>query len=202
MTEEWIDFKGTIRNLGNSGKSRGINISMITKKSDIGRRVVGKFCFTDKEPDTVELTKQRKELIIERRSDKILDVKTNCFNNMMMKVAKESGIRVELLLTQQNLDIYLELLSQFTAIDIIVNKMQQQGKQKADIDIQEKLLKEQIVQKLQSTYGNIPNIIITTVDNDVLEGYTQSYIDKLIEYSETIMTDRTMLWKRKKKQKK
>jgi len=202
MSEEWIEFKGTLRNLGNSGKSRGINISMITKKEDIGRHIIGKFCFTDEEPDTTELTKQRKEMITQRRSDKILDIKTNCFNNQMMHFAKNTGMRVEILLTPQNLDMYLELWAQFTTIDTIIKNMQQQGKKQSDITAQEKQLKEQIVSKLKATYGQIPQIIITAVEDDVEIGYTQEYIDKLVEFSENIMTDRTLLWKRKKKQKK
>jgi len=200
--EKWIEFVGTLRNLGNKGKSRGINVSMITNINDIGRHVVGRFRFTDQEPDTKEIDKARKEYIVDKRSDKILDIKTNCFNNQMMHFAKNTGMRVETLLTSQNLEIYLELWAQFTTIDTIIKNMQQQGKEQKDIKEQEKQLKEQIVSKLKATYGQIPQIIITAVEDDVLMGYTQEYIDKLIEFSENIMTDRTLLWKRKKKQKK
>jgi len=203
MTEEdWVQFKGTIRNLGNKGKSRGINLSMLTKHPDIGRHIVGQFRFTDEEPDTTEIDKARKETIVERRSDKILDIKTNCFNNQMMHFAKNTGMRVETLLTAQNLEVYLELWAQFTTIDTIIKNMQQQNKKQDDIKEQERQLKEQIVSKIKTTYGNIPQIIITAVEDDVEIGYTQEYIDKLVEFSENIMTDRTLLWKRKKKQKK
>lgn len=195
--EDWVQFTGTIRNLGNKGKSRGVNLSMLTKNQDIGRHIVGQFRFTDEEPDTKEIDNARKEFIVERRSDKILDIKTNCFNNQMMHFAKNTGMRVELLLTPQNLDMYLELWSQFTTIDTIIKNMQQQGKTKSDVSAQEKQLKEQIINKLGATYGQIPQIIINAVEDDVLLGYTQEYIDKLVEFSENIMTDRTILWKRK-----
>ena len=58
---DWIEFVGTLRNLGNKGKSRGINISMITNKNDIGRHLVGRFCFTDSEPDITEITSKLKK---------------------------------------------------------------------------------------------------------------------------------------------
>jgi len=116
-----------------------------------------------------------------------------------MQTAKESGIRVELLLTEQNLNIYLELWSQFSAIDSIISKMVQQGKDKKDISAQESQLKEQIISNITSNYGQIPQIIITAVENDVIEGYTQSYIDALVSYSESIMKDRNTVWRRKKK---
>lgn len=198
---DWVQFSGTIRNLGNKGKSRGINVSMLTKHQDIGRHIVGQFRFTDEEPDITEIEKARKEYIVERRSDKILDVKSNCFTNQMQHFAKNTGIRLELLLTPTNLDIYLELWSQFSAIQVIIDNMQKQGKAKEDIKAQEKQLKEQIINKVQTKYGQIPKLIITAVEDDVITGYTQEYIDKLVEFSETIMTDRTQLWKRRKSKK-
>lgn len=200
--EQWINFNGTIRNLGNKGKSRGINVSMLTKKSDIGRHIEGHFKFLEEEPNLKELEKQNKEQIVNRRADKILETKTNCFTNQMMQFAKEKGIRVELLLTETNLDIYLELWSQFTSIQTIIQRMEKQNKSKEDIKEQEVALKEQIIKKLESQYGKIPLIIIESVDDDILTNYTQDYIDKLVEYSEKIMTDRSLVWKRKKYAKK
>ena len=200
--KKWIKFNGTIRDIGNHGKSRGINVSMLTKHSDIGRHIEGQFRFTTDLPDTTEIEKQRKEQIVTLRTDKILDVKINCFNNMMMMTAKESGMRAELLLTQHNLDIYLELLAQFTAIDTIINKMIQQKKPQKLIQEQEQQLKQQIINKIESTNGAIPIILIKAVENDVLEGYTQSFIDKLVDFSENIMKDRSLVWKRKRSKKK
>lgn len=119
MSETWIEFDGKVRDIGNKGKSRGLNLSAYTNEQDIGRHIVGRFMFVDNAPNSEEYHEMKKQTLLTKRLDIVQDIKTFCAQNKLSTHARVNGIPEEEALTLTNLNYYFQIWLQLDVLNSV-----------------------------------------------------------------------------------